>query len=58
MKTIYQNIEPKNQKNKYHGYHQWGYTDGGLIFRTTYKNGENISYSEWHGMKETIFFII
>jgi len=51
-----QDIITKNKKGQVHGYAEYYYKDK-ISYRTTYKNGENISYSEWHGMKETIFFI-
>jgi len=50
------NIFPKNQKGQLHGYAEYYYKNK-ISYRTIYKNGENISYSEWHGMRETIFFI-
>ena len=50
------NIFPKNQKGQVHGYAEYYYNNK-ISYRTIYKNGENISYSEWHGMKETIFHI-
>jgi hypothetical protein len=51
MKTIYTNIEPKKPNGQYHGYHQWGYANGGLIFRGTYKNDQPIGYHESHTMR-------
>ena len=40
----------------YHGY-QEGYYVNKLSYRTTYKNNEQVGYSEWHGMEQTFFYI-
>jgi hypothetical protein len=51
MKTIYKNIEPKKPNGQYHGYHQWGYANGGMIFRGIYKHDKPIGYHESHTMR-------
>jgi hypothetical protein len=39
-----------------HGYQQSFYVSK-LLFRATYKNMKHVGYSEWHGMKQTEFYI-
>ncbi len=50
-------IRNHNKKGQTHGYQEW-YNIHGLSYRAIYKNNEHVGYSEWHGMEETIFFII
>jgi hypothetical protein len=45
-----------NSKGEPHGHQQSFYVNK-LLFRATYKNMKHVGYSEWHGMKETIFHI-
>ena len=49
-------IRNHNKKGQTHGY-QEGYYVNKLLFRATYKNMKHVGYSEWHGMKQTEFYI-
>ena len=49
-------IENKNDKGQYHGYQEW-YLSNRIYIRSTFKNGLEIGYGEWHYDKETIFYI-
>jgi hypothetical protein len=50
-------IENSDSKGQLHGY-QEHYLFGGLWYRTNFKYGLEIGYEEWHGHKETNFYII
>ena len=45
-----------NSKGEPHGYQQSFYVNK-LLFRATYKNMKYLGYREWHGMKQTEFYI-
>jgi hypothetical protein len=51
------NITTRNDKDENHGYQQY-YWGKNISFRAIYKFNELIGYGEWHGIKETTFFII
>ena len=52
MKKDINNIK----KGKYHGYQEW-YHKNALWNRCNYKNNLPINYAEWHGSKNTIYYI-
>ena len=60
-----EDIKPKDNNNRNHGYQQWyhnfaGY-NGKLKLRVIYKHGVEIGYEEWHKIytdSTTSFYII
>lgn len=46
-----------NSKYQHHGYQEW-YNHGEMIHRGNWKNGITIGYSEFHGIRTTIYYII
>ena len=42
------NITPLNQKNNAHGYWEWYYTNGSVMYKCFYYNGKRVGYSEWN----------
>jgi hypothetical protein len=49
-------IKNYNSKGEPHGYQQSFHVNK-LLFRATYKNMKYLGYREWHGMKQTEFYI-
>lgn len=49
-------IDPKNSKGQWHGYHEWYMCDK-IWVRATFKNGTEIGYKETHQYMITYFFI-
>jgi hypothetical protein len=47
----------KNNKGDFHGYNEWYWNSGKLRFRGNMKNNKVIGYTEWHGFKETEYYI-
>ena len=53
MKKDINNIK----KGKYHGYQEWYLSNDMLVTRVNFKNNLPINYAEWHGSKNTIYYI-
>jgi hypothetical protein len=44
-----QDIEPKNNKNQYHGYQEWSeYDSDEIYYRGKRVNGKVVGYQEWN----------
>jgi len=51
-------IEPKDNKLRWHGYQQWYWNANGKIWlRGNFIHGLVIGYQEWHDNKQTNFYI-
>jgi hypothetical protein len=53
------NISNYNDKHEFHGYQElYNYHNNNIIaFRCKYINSNRIGYSEWHGFKQTRYYI-
>jgi hypothetical protein len=51
-----EDIEPKNQKNQFHGYQEW-YSYEDIWYRGIFKHGMEFGYEEYHQDIETNFYI-
>ena len=45
-------IQPKNSRNEWHGYHQWHHYNNLLMLRVMYKNDLEIGYEEYHDYRD------
>ena len=55
--NIKNDIDPKNNKDEFHGYQEWYKTNGKIWLRGIMKNNLDLYYMERHTLKITYYHI-